>query len=509
MRRFGSVTFLLALALCPPPVSADEPALDREKALALQRLVQRIITRAEPSIACVLVSRSDAYRRLGLADTAPTPGRLGSLDSDALERALERLPGESKATRLQMRRKLDLADPAHVPQSFGSGVVLDADGLILTNYHVVQEATKVYVRLPGGKGSYADVHAGDPRSDLAVLRLLDRRVLPLRPLPLGDADRLERGSFLLSLANPFAAGFRDGQPSASWGILSNVRRKALGQARDEERAARPLYHYGLLLQTDVKLNLGCSGGALLNLDGEMVGLTTALAAIQGGETPGGFALPINAGTRRILDVLRRGEEVAYGFLGVAFQADQRRGGLPGVPLSYVTQGSPADIEGKLRHHDVLLAVNDTPIHDSDDLFLALGTQLAGGTVRLKVRRANRLVQTVNVTLARLYVPGKQVASTLGARPFYRGLRVDWASLLVQQPPRLSRVPPGVLIAEVRPDSAAARTQLKAGEVITQVNGRRVTTPAAFYRAVADIEGPVELTLYNFSQQEPPSKVVLR
>lgn len=508
MRRPGLVTLLLALALVPL-VRADEPDEDRERALALQRVMQRVIAQAEPSIACILVSRSDAYRRLGLISNGAPPGQLGGLDPDALERALERLPGETKASRLQLRHKLDLADPAHVPQSFGSGVVVDADGLILTNYHVVQEATKVYVRLPGGKGSYADVHAGDPRSDLAILRLRDRRLLPVRPLPLGDSDKLQRGSLLLSLANPFAAGFRDGQPSASMGILSNVRRKAPGQPRDEERAARPLSRYGLLLQTDVRLNLGCSGGALVNLDGALVGLTTAQAAIQGGDTPGGFALPINAGMCRILNVLRRGEEVEYGFLGVAFQAEQRAGGHVGVPLSYVTQGSPADLEGKLRHHDVLLAIDGVPIHDSDDLFLALGMQLAGSKVRLKVRRANRHVQTVEVTLARLHIPGKKIASSAGARPCFRGLRVDWASLLVQQPPRLSRVPPGVLISDIRPDSAAERARLKVGEVISQVNGRRVTTPAAFYRAVADAEGPIELTLYNFSTQEPPSKVVLR
>src|SRR5208337_1788428 len=110
--------------------------------------------------------------------------------------------------------------------AFGSGVVIDEGGLILTNYHVVQDATKIYVRLPGGKGAYADIHAADARSDLAVLKLLQPNFLPLKPIVLGDADKVEQGQFVLTLANPFAAGFRDGKPSASWGIISNIRRRA-------------------------------------------------------------------------------------------------------------------------------------------------------------------------------------------------------------------------------------------------------------------------------------------
>ena len=176
-----------------------------------------------------------------------------------------------------------------------------------------------FCALPGGKAGYADILAGDARCDLAVLKLLDPRLGPLPVVALGDAGKLRKGQFILSLANPFAAGFRDGQPSASWGILSNIRRRALsGPGREEERV-KSLQHYGTLLQTDARLHLGCSGGALLNLQGEVVGLTTALAAIHGGETPGGFAVPLDEGMRRLLEVLKRGEEIDYGFLGVGIE----------------------------------------------------------------------------------------------------------------------------------------------------------------------------------------------
>ena len=116
---------------------------------------------------------------------------------------------------------------------------------------------------------------------------------------------------------------------------------------------------------------------------------------------------------------------------------------------------------------------------------------------------------MTVTLGKFNVTGKRIVSSLGNRPFFRGLRVDYATLLVQQPPRLPLVPPGVLIGEVQPGTSAADIKLKSGEVITHVNRRPVNTPTAFYEAVAALQGPIELQLYNFGSQTTPAKVVLR
>src|SRR6185312_15673018 len=102
---------------------------------------------------------------------------------------------------------------------------------------------------PGGQSSYADVHAADARSDLAVLKLLNTDVFPLKSVPLGDADKMQRGQFILTLSNPFAAGFRDGQPSASWGILSNIRRRVLTDRKEEETGPK-LHQQGNLIQID-------------------------------------------------------------------------------------------------------------------------------------------------------------------------------------------------------------------------------------------------------------------
>src|SRR5262249_34904728 len=154
----------------------------------------------------------------------------------------------------------------------------------------------------------------------------------------------------------------------------------------------------------------------------------------------------------------------------------------GAVLDYVAYGSPAEAQGKLRQHDAIVAVDGQPIQTSDDLFLALGTQLAGNKITLDVLRQGGQKTRVEVTLAKLHVPGKKIVSSLGARPFFRGLRVDFASLLVQQGSGARYLPKGVLITEIQSDSAAAAVHLKQGEIISHVNGEAVNNPAAFYQA---------------------------
>jgi serine protease Do len=476
MRAIAPALPLLFLVGTSAVRGEDRPRLADVR--ALQETVQQAIERAEPSIACILVSRSEGYRKYGAAPS-DTPGQLGRFDPPRLS---------LDDPRRQEILNLDLSNPDTIPESYGSGVVLDESGLVLTQGHVVHKAAKVYVRLPGRRGSWADIHALDPRSDLAVLRLLDK-VPDLKALKIGDGDRLRKGTFVLSLANPFAAGFRDGSPSASSGMVSNVRRRTSQATSDVDRPPPTLHHYGTLVQTDVRLNLGCSGGALLNLDGELVGLTTATAAISGGETPGGFAVPMDAGMRRIIEVLRRGEEVEYGFLGIQFYPESRPG--KGVQLKEVVLRSPASRAG-LKAGDWLQSINGLPVQENDDLFLFIGTQLAGNTVRIEASRdRGGPTRTLTAKLAKISVPGTPIASR---RPKPRaGLLVEYTSVIVQQ---RHSIPEGVLIREVVPGSPADRAHLQVGTIITRVNNQAVSTPTEFYREMDRAAGPVELTLEN-------------
>jgi serine protease Do len=494
LARTFSLLFLLGL---PAPA----PAGDRAAPVgvpALQEAIRQAIERAEPSIACVLVSRSDAYARWSAAPSAEAPGKLGAFDPRPF---LKQIPKDDERRR-RFVRDHDLSLPDTVPESYGSGVVVDKSGLILTSGHVVQGAAKVYVRLPGGRGSYADIHALDPRSDLAVLRLL-APLTDLRPIALGDGGKVRKGQFVIALANPFAAGFRDGSPSASWGIVSNLRRRAPGNPsemlyNETERAKITLHHFGTLIQTDARLNLGCSGGALLNLDGELIALTTALAALRGSETPGGFAIPLDANLRQIIDVLKRGEEVEYGFLGVQMDPDPPAG--KGARIFSAVPGSPAQRAG-LQQGDCITAIDGKPVRESEDLFLLIGAHLAGTRVRLDVvSPADDQVRSVPVTLAKFYVPGKIIASQRPPAP--GGLRVDHLSILWQRVPflplrRHPSLPQGVVIREVLPNSPAEKAHLQVDKIITHVNGRPVATPADFYREMAGARGqPVKLTYLN-------------
>ena len=466
--------------------------------LALQEAVHQSIERAEPSIACILVSRNEKLQQHSPA-RPHVPGELGRFDLRSARLGLRDTDPEWQALGL-----LDLSDPNNIPESYGSGVVIDErERLVLTQAHVVRRATKIYVRLPGGRGSWADIHAADPRSDLAVLRLLDP--LPnLKALRLGDGGKLRKGDFVLSLANPFAAGFRDGSPSASWGIVSNLRRRSTGALSEKdlsERARLPLHRFGTLIQTDTRMNLGCSGGALLNLQGELVGLTTALAGLSGGETPGGFAVPFDGGARRITEVLRRGEEVEYGFLGVGMgPPDKDREGR--VQLQYVLLGGPAQRAGLLRD-DFIIAINGRPVHDNDDLFLQIGMHLAGSTVRVEVERPRGPRRTCEVKLAKYGVPGQVIASK--RPPAYGGLRVDWTSTMVlnvREP-----IPQGVVIRDVQPASPA-KDHLQPGMVIQRVNDKPVENPAEFYREMEKANGPIELTYLPSPSQQRTERVTI-
>jgi S1-C subfamily serine protease len=492
----GSVrrALVAVLLLAAPALVRGDEASRLKEALALQETVQKVIEKAEPSIACILVSRSDKY---GTPPADAAAGKLGRFDSRFLPPSAP-LPDEEQKKNIP---SLDMSSPDYIPESFGSGVVIDEAGLVLTNAHVVRNATKVFVRLPGGAGSWADIHASDPRSDLAVLRLLDRPP-GLKALKLGDGEKVKKGQFVVSLSNPFAAGFRDGSPSASWGIVSNLRRRPPGNPDEKERGRQTSIHAnGTLLQTDTRITLGCSGGALLNLQGELIGLITSVAALSGSETPGGFAVPMDGGMRRIVEKLRQGEEVEYGLLGVDLRTEDTGG--KGVYLKEITHGSPAFHAG-LQRGDLIVAIDGIPVHDREDLLLLIGARLAGNTVHLDVVRPDQPRRVpISVLLAKSYTPGKIIAST--KPPARGGLRVDYTSVLTQRedvPFRMLRViPEGVLIREVVPDSPADRAHLQKDRIITRVNNQRVNTPAEFYEKMARASRTVELILQSGRGQE--------
>lgn len=446
----------------------------------LQKAVRRVIQEAEPSVACILVSRSERYKEFNALSNGPE-GKLGGFDPRT------NTPFAADPSKKELIRRLDLGGADPLPESYGSGVVIDASGLILTHFHVVQNATKIFVRLPGKKGSYADIHAADGRSDLAVLKMLNPPT-DLKAIRMGEGEKAEKGDFVVGIANPFAVGFRDGGGSATHGIISAIRRKAPTNAQEVDRL-RTIHQLGTLMQTDLRLNLGCSGGAVLNLEGEMIGLTSSMAAIVGGETPGGFAVPMSAGIKRIIDVLKRGQEVEYGFLGVAVDTLnplERAGAV----IDRVSDGTPAKRAG-LQANEVIVGIGDATIRDYDDLFLHVGTALAGTETTFSVQ-SFRGIRKVNVKLAKFNFPGTVIASNRPAPVF--GLRVDYSSVVEADTP----IPEGVYIRDVEKGSAAEKKYkdlLERGRwLIVSVNGKPVPSPQDFHREAAAAKGSLELKI---------------
>jgi serine protease Do len=507
----------LVLLFTPSALLCADDLTPSKEVLAIQSAVQNVIERAQPSVACVLVSRSDAYRKL-FQDEPPAdnPGKLGSFDPSI--RSSLAAPRRQLRSPSEPTKKYDLADTENVPEAFGTGVIIDGrQHLILTTYHAVHDATKIYVRLPGGKGSYADIHAADPRSDLAVLRLVDETVGPLMAIRFGDGDNVRKGQFIVALTNPFAAGFRDGSPSASWGIISNLRQRAANFGYEEpSRQPQNLYLLNTLLQTDAQMNIGSDGGALVNLYGEMIGLTTSRPAVPGSETSGHFAIPIDANIKRLIERLRQGKEVEYGFLGV--RSAEKREPCPegGVRIEEVTSGSPASL-AELSPRECIISINGTRVRNFEDLTLAISTLLAGSEARLELNGHNKIVR---VELAKTYVPGKVIAAN--RPPAVRGFRVDYTSVLWMQSQangnqfqfarfRANMIQPGVYVSEVQPGGPAATARLQVNDIITAVNGQEVNTPAQFYREVAKIARgtPLELTLAGADMnREASTKIVI-
>lgn len=385
-------------------------------------------------------------------------------------------------------------DPEFVPNEFATGVVVDRGGLILTAYHVLSEGSEYYVTTHDRKVYHARVKGADPRSDLAVLAI---DATDLQPIRFGDAAKLRKGQIVIALGNPYAIA-RDGQVSAAWGIVANLARKAPPAMADSDLSRKStLHHFGTLIQTDAKLNLGNSGGALLNLRGQMVGLVTSLAAAAGYEQAAGYAYPIDATMRRVIDTLKQGREVEYGYLGIQpgkVAAQHTPAGPEGTRVYAVLPGTPAEKSG-LRLGDVIVSVDDKPIHDADSLVLAVGRLPVETKVRLGVLRDDVPVN-VDVTLSKFPVRGKKIVTT--PAPSWRGLRIDYLSAVID-PGALGRFEfessdGGVVVTEVEKGSPAWQAGLRPKDVVSHVERDPVRTPREFHATVIGKTGPVRVTV---------------
>jgi serine protease Do len=450
-------------------LAADEPS-GLAAAVALEEVLIAAIARSEKSV--VSIARV-ADKGNGLADTQPNFfGRQG-------------LGQQQQGPN----------DPEFVPTAFATGVIV-GKGLVLTNHHALalDEKSHFYVATVSRKVYRAEVKGASPYSDLAILEVKEPPPDDdFVPITFGDGTKLRKGQIVIALGNPYAIA-RDGQASASWGIVANLQRKSPPIVGDNGAPSRPtLQHFGSLIQTDAKLNLGTSGGALLNLQGEMIGLTTSLAAVAGYEQAAGYAIPVDEAFRETVDRLKVGEERTHGLLGITFRRDE---GMPGngVRVDMIYAAGPAR-QADIRPNDVIKSVNDQPIRDGDDLMLNIGRLPAGSPARITLERGGRIFPR-RVTLAKFPVQGNIVVTK--PAPAWRGLSVDYATGMIEYQSRVNSgdapADPCVIVRDVTEGSPAWEAGLRRLMLVSHVGGVRVETPEEFAKAVADKDGDVTLRL---------------
>jgi serine protease Do len=358
--------------------------------------------------------------------------------------------------------------PAPQPRrGVGSGFIIDKDGTILTNYHVVGEAEKISVTLSDGKNLDAKVIGKDQKTDIAVIKIDAGRDLPA--VTLGDSDRLEVGEWVVAIGNPFGLDH-----TVTSGIVS---------AKGRQIGAGP---YDNFIQTDASINPGNSGGPLINLRGEVVGINTAIFSQTGGNIGIGFAIPTNS-VRDLLPQLKDKGRVVRGYLGTTVQKitpeianslGVKEAG--GALVADVVRGSPADKAG-IKAGDVIVEFDRKPIKDSADLPPVVARVSPGTTVQVKIQREGREV-SLPLTVGEL----KDQEVVASSQESDLGLSVQPVTPDVAQGLGLEHAE-GVVVSSIKPGSPAAEAGLRSGDVITQINRRPVKSLAEYNREIAQNE----------------------
>ena len=444
----------------PDSVKEDLALLDRSaKAFAA------VVKKAEPAVVYIGVEKSVRERE----------GRINPYDffNDPF---FERFFGP------QFRHPAPQRHPRRFKQrAAGSGFIISADGYILTNNHVVEDADKITVRLQDKREFTARVIGTDPRTDVALIKI-EAKDLPV--MPLGDSDKLEVGEWVIAIGSPFEL-----TQTVTVGVVSAKGRNRMG-----------INDYENFIQTDAAINPGNSGGPLLNIHGEAIGINTAIFSRSGGYMGIGFAIPINM-AKAVEQQLRDKGKVVRGWLGIGIQdldkdlADSfGLKSVKGVLVTGVSEKSPADKAG-LEQGDVIVSLDGKPVADTADLRNRVAMIRPGSTAELIVIRDGRK-KTIEVTI------GEQPAdfAAMGMKGSHGKSPLARMGLSLQDlTPALAdqfgyRKGQGVLIADVDPDSPAGRVGLQAGQLIEEVNKIRVHNLRELKKALAHSRRPSQVLL---------------
>ena len=362
--------------------------------------------------------------------------------------------------------------------SLGSGFVIDPSGLIVTNHHVIEGADEIIVNFTDGtKLKVVKILGHDPKTDLALLMVEPKK--PLKAISFGDSSKMRVGDWVMAIGNPFGLG-----GSVTVGIISATKRDINAGPYDD------------FLQTDAAINRGNSGGPLFNMEGQVIGVNTAIISPTGGSIGIGFAVPSNSAVQ-VVNQLKQYGETRRGWLGVHVQNVTEEIALSlglqepaGALVAKVSPDSPAADSG-IQPSDVILKFDGQPIENMRDLPRAVAATPIGKNVALELLRKGQTVD-VNVTVGRL--PADEEAEDIiedeadveeddaesealpSAREELLGLSIAPLTDELRDRYGIGKTIEGVIITEVKPDSPAAQKNVKAGDVIVEVTQEKVTKP---------------------------------
>jgi serine protease Do len=354
-------------------------------------------------------------------------------------------------------------------QGLGSGVIIDADGYILTNNHVVAEADEIMVHLADGREFKAKVIGTDPPTDIAVIQIKAER-LPVAQL--GNSDKVEVGDLVLAIGSPFGL-----EQTVTFGIISATGRGGVG-----------ITDYENFLQTDAAINPGNSGGPLVDMRGQVIGINTAIASRSGGYMGVGFSVPANLASE-VMKRIRETGKVVRGWLGVGIQRltpelaeSLKLKTEEGVLISQVFEGGPAAKAG-LKAGDVALEYNGKPVKTSYDLQSAVAWTKPGTQGTLVVLRDGKRM-TLKVEVEERPNRPELARAEKGGPTEFKDLGIQVSNLTPAEAKRYGyTMDQGVLIADVAPGSLAAAAGLRRGMLILEVSRQKVASVAEFRAAM--------------------------
>jgi serine protease Do len=359
---------------------------------------------------------------------------------------------------------------SHRTNALGSGVVVDKAGYIITNHHVVDKADRIQVKFLGDTTEYdAKVVGVDAPTDLAVIRVEGKS--NLFPARIGNSDAVQVGDWAIAIGSPF-----NFQETMTLGIISA-----------KERDVDPTQQFQHFLQTDAAINPGNSGGPLLNINGEVVGINTAIASRSGGYQGIGFAMPINEAVKVYNDIIKNGK-VVRGSIGIAFpQSDTQKaeallksnGVTEGVFVEQVPAGGPADKAG-IKEGDIIVALNGKPVRNGGELVDRVTATPIGTTLNVTILRERRKMEfpVVVADLAKVFPDrfgsGKQEEAEPAEGTQARfGLMIE--NLTQARRDNMGIKQAGVLVSSVEENSFAEDIDMRRGDVIVEINRQPVHT----------------------------------